>query len=269
MDTFNEKVERYLSSLTHFHAVPSYRSDICQVCCGPTNTTSDGFRYTTCYKCQEVSRQANAAGEKLANVTAFVTYALQLREKSPDQALHDMYTYKNSIETKVRRDAASARLVGLLYSVLHSFESRRDIGGPFDVVTFVPPSTSAAMVTEESSLSKIIKRTLQHICDVPPVKSTLDWSPNKERVKHQFDLDKFHVTDFDLIRSSRVLLIEDTWVSGANAQCAAAALHRADASWVSTLTIARMLDEDDEKGEYLRSRYHSLPPPTLRYPPIG
>ena len=259
MDDFNAKVRTYLGSLTHFHAVPADRSDVCRVCCGPTGVDWDAAHYPTCRKCRSMHRQAQAADAALADTTAFVTYALQYRDKSSDMALDDMYSYKNPGRTPARRHEAGARIAALLYSTLHTLESRRRIGGPFTVVTFVPSSAGAG----SSALSEVIARALAKIDRAPTVDSTLDLTAGKERVKHQFDVDRFTVTEPARVHGARVLLVEDTWVSGANAQSAAAALHAAGASWVTVLTVARLLDERSENGEYLRNRYRKLPPRTL------
>ena len=259
MDDFNAKVRAYLGSLTHFHAVPADRSDVCRVCCGPTGVDWDDAHYPTCGICRSMHRQAQAADAAVADTTVFVTYALQYRDKSSDMALDDMYSYKNPRRTPARRHEAGARIAALLYSTLHSLESRRRIGGPFSVVTFVPSSAGAG----PSALSEVIERALAKINGAPTVDSTLDWTAGKERVKHQFDVDRFTVTEPARVHGARVLLVEDTWVSGANAQSAAAALHAAGASWVTVLTVARMLNERDERGEYLRSRYRELPSPTM------
>lgn len=259
MDGFTAEVRSYLESLTHFHAVPADRSGVCQVCCGPTGVDRDNAHYPTCRGCESMQREARASQAALADATAFVTYALQYRDKSSDMALADMYTYKNPQRTSARRDDAGARIAGLLYSVLYTPESRRRIGGPFTVVTFVPSSAGAG----PSALSEVIVRALAKIDGAPPVDSTLDWTSGSERGKHRFDGSMFAVPEPHRVRGARVLLVEDTWVSGANVQSAAAALHAAGASWVTALTVARMLDERNDIGEYLRNRYRELPPPTL------
>lgn len=196
---------------------------------------------------------------QVANATSFITYALQYENKTSDMALTDMYDYKNPRRPERIRNDASVRIASLLYSALHSPEKRQQIGGPFTVVTFVPSSDDAGF----SALSQVVERALRKIKHSPPVTSTLAWTPNRERVKRKFDAEKYTVLDPDLVRGERVLLIEDTWVSGANAQSAAAALHQAEASWVTILTVARMLDEHDSRGEYLRTRYRGFPPPSL------
>lgn len=259
MDDFNAKVRAYLGSLTHFHAVPADRSGVCRVCCGPTGVDRDDAHYPTCRRCDSMDLEAQAAGMALADTTVFVIYALQYRDKSSDMALDDMYSYKNPKRTPARRHEAGARIAALLYSTLHSLESRRRIGGPFTLVTFVPSSAGAG----SSALSKVIERALAKIDGAPTVDSTLDWTAGKEWVKHQFDVGRFTVAEPARLRGARVLLVEDTWVSGANAQSAAAALHAAGASWVTVLTVARLLDERSEIGEYLRNRYRKLPPRTL------
>lgn len=259
MDDFDAKVRAYLGSLTHFHAVPTSRSDVCEVCCGPTGIRQDGNHFPTCSECRKVARAAEA---DLADHTAFVTYALKSEDKatgfkSSDMALDDMYSYKNPRRTPARRHEAGARIAALLYSVLHTPESRRRIGGPFTMVTFVPSSAGAG----PSALSEVIGWALTKIDGAPSVDITLDWAEGRQRVKHRFDVDKFTVIDPAHVREARVLLVEDTWVSGANAQSAAAALKGAGASWVTVLTVARMLDDSYELGEYLCNRYRELPPP--------
>lgn len=156
MDDFNAKVRTYLGSLTHFHAVPADRSGVCRVCCGPTGVNRDDAHYPTCRRCDSMDLEAQAADAALADTTVFVTYALQYRDKSSDMALDDMYSYKNPRRTPARRHDAGDRVAALLYSVLHTPKSRRRIGGPFTMVTFVPSSAGAG----SSALSKVIERAL-------------------------------------------------------------------------------------------------------------
>lgn len=264
MDDFNSKVRIFLSSLTHFHAVPEHRDDVCQVCCGPTGTSRANIHYPFCTPCRSTRSEAGAAGAKLANHTAFVTYALQYwdeatKSKSSDMALDDMYAYKDPERTPWLRNAAAVRITSLLYSALHSLESQDHLGGPFTVITFVPSSAGAG----PSPLSEVVERALAKINETPGFGSILDWTPGKDRAERRFDPDKFTVAQPGLVRDKRVLLIEDTWVSGAKAQSAAAALLKAGASWVTILSVARMLDEKYDAGEYLRNRYRKLPPPTI------
>ena len=136
MDDFNAKVRAYLGSLTHFHAVPADRSGVCRVCCGPTGVDRDDAHYPTCRRCDSMDLEAQAAGMALADTTVFVIYALQYRDKSSDMALDDMYSYKNPKRTPARRHQAGARIAALLYSTLHSLESRRRIGGAIHVGDF-------------------------------------------------------------------------------------------------------------------------------------
>lgn len=44
--------------------------------------------------------------------------------------------------------------------------------------------------------------------------------------------------------SGHVLVIEDSWITGSNAQSAAAAVHAAGASYVTLLAVARLVTSD-------------------------
>lgn len=259
MENFDAKVRAYLNSLTHLHAVPTDRSHVCKVCCGPV-----GDDHAMCYQCNTAHRIARVDKAQLADHTAFIIYALQSTDnatgsKSSDMALADMYAYKHSSEQAARRDEARRRIAALLYASLHTREARKEIGGPFEVVTVVPPRSGAY----PSDLSRVVNLALKKIPVLPLAQSTLTWTNGENLHDRQFDTKRFTVTDPTQVHGSRILLIEDTWVSGANAQSAAVALKGAGATQVTVLTVARMLDASYTPGTYLCRSYRSLPPPML------
>jgi hypothetical protein len=73
---------------------------------------------------------------------------------------------------------------------------------------------------------------------------------------HGFDPDRFAARRS--LERARVLLIDDTWTTGANAQSAAAVLKRAGASHVAAVVIGRHLKREWRENE---DRLRSLPRP--------
>ncbi len=75
-------------------------------------------------------------------------------------------------------------------------------------------------------------------------------SDNRETSPHRFAL-----CDDNDARARHVLLIEDTWTSGGNAQSAALTLRRADAATVTLVALARWLKPDEAStGAFVTSR---------------
>lgn len=258
MDEFSQRVAQYLSSLTHFKAVPASRGDVCTVCCGPTGADPSGLHYTKCLRCTDHWHEAGR-NNRLATTTHFITYALQHRDKSADMALADMYAYKNPNTRDDRRSEAFSRIASLLYSGLLSLIGYDQLVDTVDIVTIVPSSK----LPGKSPLFDVADRTLRRINNSPPLMQTLEWNEAAKSRRHRFDTNKFQVLDTRAVAGEIVLLIEDTWVSGANAQSAAVALHRAGANQVIVLTVARMLDEGSERCDYLCRRYPTLEAPSL------
>lgn len=61
--------------------------------------------------------------------------------------------------------------------------------------------------------------------------------------------DRFVVRQPAAVAGRHVLLLEDTWVTGASAQSAAVALKRTGAAAVTTVCLARWLREDTQKPD--------------------
>ena len=100
---------------------------------------------------------------------------------------------------------------------------------------------------------------------------------NKER-ERVLDPQLFYV-DSDQV-SGHVVIVEDSWVTGANAQSAAIALHQAGADYVTILSVARLLYENvmdsfklQENHRFIaggcpdQSPFWSFPPNTAQLPP--
>jgi predicted amidophosphoribosyltransferase len=79
----------------------------------------------------------------------------------------------------------------------------------------------------------------------------------------EFDLARFEICD--AVDGDSVLLIDDTWTTGANAQSAAATLTAAGATAVAAVVIGRYLNEDWRDN---RTRLLTLPRP-FRWEPCA
>ena len=100
---------------------------------------------------------------------------------------------------------------------------------------------------------------------------------NKER-ERVLDPQLFYV-DSDQV-SGHAVIVEDSWVTGANAQSAAIALHQAGADYVTILCVTRLLYEDvmnsfklQENHRFIaggrpgQSPFWPVPPNTAQLPP--
>lgn len=70
--------------------------------------------------------------------------------------------------------------------------------------------------------------------------------------RHSLEPDAFHVVA-NAVEGERVLLLEDTWVSGSTPLSAAIAVRRADPEALALVPIARMVYHDDLDGAYGRA----------------
>jgi hypothetical protein len=142
------------------------------------------------------------------------------------------------------RDYARARIAAILWRFLETHEpcvaTATGVGG-FEVVTAVPSST---VERDEDS----VFRTIVSWC--APVKDRLCrvLAPTgKPSVKHQFQLDRFEAKK--RVDGKNVLLLDDTWTTGSNAQAAAYVLKtKAGAGSVALVVIGRHVNPEWEVG---------------------
>jgi hypothetical protein len=130
---------------------------------------------------------------------------------------------------------------------LHGACVTRTVGSPWDAVTFVPsvnrPGPEHPVVQLARQVVDSGHRTQRLL---------LDLGHGAELVgRHPRD-DAFTVSGkyVDRVAGRHVLVVEDTWVSGAKAQSAALSLRAAGAATVTVLCVARWLryDWDDHRA---------------------
>jgi len=189
-------------------------TDVCRVCL----TFTDG--YDTCYRC--------AINPNSIDVVLPISYSVHFGQ------LHTVLA-----QYKRGRSSVACRLQIQLAAVLWRFLAEHEAclapaAGVecFDVVTTVP--SGSAERDEAHALRTMVASLVEPVRD------------RHERLLHRSDVPvKGHVVDAAKYSPSRalhgesVLLIDDTWTTGANAQSAAAALRAAGAASIAVVVIGR------------------------------
>lgn len=214
----------------NFMLQPRPGPDVCEICFNLT----DG--YSRCYACTK-----NASW---LDVFVPISYSVGL-----EQLHHVLRSYKRLNGEIGRRFCLD--LAAILWRFLDAHEiclARQAGTRRFGLVTTVP--------------SHDHQRRLQTIVSQLVTPTRARHEPLLRRSKaelsqHQFDPQKFEATRS--LENASVLLIDDTWTTGASAQSAAAALKHAGAQTVAAVTIGRHLNrgwrENDRRLRGLPSPY--------------
>lgn len=267
---FDGQVSRYLASLTHLRSANGHYLPVCSICRGPTGVKDAvGEHWPTCQPCRQHRYTSGIDYGELADSTGSIIYALKYADGSSDQSLRDMRQYKIFSPSWGSRPAISEegqRIRTLLYVTLRDHLPRlEESAGPVDLITQVP-STSTEPGRDPQALAAAIESAVKELPGLAPYQSVLGVGQSDSGTSRSLDPGRFPVTDPDSVAGRHVLLVEDTWVTGASVQSAAVSLHRAGAARVTVLCVARMLREEWKAGNYLTSRYAEFPPPAPHFP---
>ena len=186
-----------------------------------------------------------------------------------------MHNYKkNEIQQPLQLEAKS-RIVSLLY---HTFSHYWDEANTpeITVLTAMPSLRDVNRNQLMQSVKNVASRLPNNLV-VQQLLHPRELRGNKER-ERVLDPQLFCV-DSDQV-SGHVVIVEDSWVTGANAQSAAIALHQAGADYVTILSVARLLYENvmdsfklQENHRFIaggrpgQSPFWSFPPNTAQLPP--
>lgn len=210
------------SRLEHYLVpVPSGGEAVCSVC---HSVTHDGYR--TCYPCHQARL---VLSDSCLDATACVSLA-----PKGTQLARDLFTYKRAnVPARHRRE----RLVGLsalLWRWLWHHErclATQAGSSDFDLVTTVP-STSGRNTEHPLTVlvAGIVHGTQQRTRSVLSRNRT-DVAPREQAA------DRFVATPD--VRGLDVLIVDDTWTTGATIQSASAAVKQAGANKVAGVAIGR------------------------------
>jgi predicted amidophosphoribosyltransferase len=218
-------VERYTDPyIAAYRRVPPSGAGVCAVChSGP------GPGYAVCYGCHLTASQVSQA---VATVLPISLYRV-----------HDQYWYILRNYKDHRRPAVRTELGMVVAATIARFTTRHwscisaQAGGEPTLVATVP-STRPTGRPGPHPLTIAIHR----IARLAPLhRDVLARGPGV--VGHQRASDDAFVATGDL-RGERVLLVEDTFTSGARTQSAACALRRAGAASVAVVVAGRVIDPD-------------------------
>ena len=205
----------------------------CGVCATPIRPDFD-----LCLRCHRDRRQFC---QQLADLVVPVFYGIK-----GFQSAHLMRNYKDLIAPAVHnRTQLSVLLLATLELHGGCVESR--LGDEIDAWAIVP-STRFDRIGEHP-LRVVTKQTGMLLPEIE-----LATRPSAHLDERVTSADRFTVAAGDVERR-HVLLIEDTWTSGAKCQSAVLALRGAGASSVTILALARWLKPDEPPtGAFVRNR---------------
>ena len=204
-------VSELTAPFENFMLSPRSGADVCRTCFNVT----DG--YERCYAC--------AHGGRLLDAMAPISYSV-----AGEQLHHILAGYKRLSGPVARR--MTMGLAAVLWRYIEAGHERclaRATGADrFTLVTSVP-SSSGQHALQDMIATQVGPLRQRYV-------PTLHRSPGPT-TPHQFDSGRYEVDG--TLAGETVLLIDDMWTTGANAQSAAAALKAAGAGRVAALVIGR------------------------------
>ncbi|HEV2536661.1 MAG TPA: hypothetical protein VGU21_04025 [Streptosporangiaceae bacterium] len=207
---------------------PPGRAGICAVCRGPA-----GPGYARCYQC---ARHERLGPDLLADAVVPISYAVR-----GTAFADDLWRYKSGREPA---GAARASLLALLLAFLHDHGAcvwrQAGMAAP-GLLAVVPTGCGRPGPHPLLELAAPYLRLRPAPLVIRPGRQGRD--P---------DASRFYAERSWL--HADILLLDDSWVSGASAQSAAAALKRAGAGRVAVIVLGRHLDPADRLGAPLAAR---------------
>ncbi|QLY30128.1 phosphoribosyltransferase [Nocardia huaxiensis] len=213
---------------------------VCVVCRGPA------AEQDLCNICQG---HRATFGNQLADRTILLTYALGNYPDGPHQSAHVVRAYKGYKGTHpVRQCQQDLELMVSVAVGLHGGCLDNTPTGSWDSLTFVPslerpgrshPVTSLANAALAGDpIAVMAGRTPQGSLE----KFLLEPGPGAN-VKRRMVPDRYRVPDMwrSAVAGKNVLIVDDTWTTGASAQGAAVAVKQAGASSATVLCVDRWL----------------------------
>ncbi len=150
------------------------------------------------------------------------------------QSVHTMHAYKQEIPAPQCADDLAMMAAGA--TRIHRGCIAGSSDSSWDTVTFVPSKRYPGARHPIVELARKIKGA-----EIPDRRALLELGPGIEYDDRSVRADRFNVPDKyrERVQGRHVLLLDDTWVTGAKIQSAAVTLRDAGASRVTALCVAR------------------------------
>jgi predicted amidophosphoribosyltransferase len=205
-----------------FTPPPRIGAGVCDVCHGSPNPGWD-----RCFSCAQTVRQVSRPVELIVPITLC---------EAMGQMHHVLRSYKDSPDQGVRT-TMRLRIAALLYRFLATHRNCivNAAGYDWDVITTVPSSTGRAGAHP-------LELVIQHITPVEREHATLLRRGSGQLGHNRASDDGYEVTQH--VNGRSVLLVDDTFTSGARGQSAASALQVAGARVVAMVPIGRYIRPD-------------------------
>jgi hypothetical protein len=203
--------------------VPAASADVCEVCRG---VVTGG--YSRCYPCNDAAWKLDGS---VADVVAFVSLA-----PTGEQLANELFTYKRETVPANLRAGRLTGLAAVLWKWLAKHEScmASQVGlERFDVITTVP-STSGR--EGDHPLERLVGGVVSGSAERYEALLSVNRTDLGQR---EHAADRYLATR--ALDGPSVLVIDDTWTTGAHAQSASAALKDAGAGVVGVLALGRWL----------------------------
>jgi hypothetical protein len=206
----------------------------CSVCATPIRPAFD-----ICLRCR---RDQQEFGDGLADLVVPVCYGIRGRQSG-----YLMHSYKD-LEAPARRNQTLLSMLLLAVFDLHGGCIARRLGHDVDAWAYVPSIRTDRI--GEHPLRVVAKRAGLTLPEIGLL--TGEGANLEQRVT---SADRFALTAEGHVRGRHLLLIEDTWTSGGNAQSAALTLRRGGAASVTIVALARWLKlEEPPAREFVTNR---------------
>lgn len=202
----------------------------CLYCTGPSTTD-------LCHRC---ASHRDQFGDQLADLVIPLTYAQGKQPKAMHQSAYTAYAYKNTPpaaqcvqDMQLMVNAATAIHGGCIAA----------IGGEWDSITFVPSTKRDLAPPDQptAGLALMVRKNSE-----PRRRFVLERGPNLDGHPRDVLADRFTLPDqwLEWVAGKHVLVVDDTWTSGAKMQSATLTLKAAGARRVTALTVTRWTSWD-------------------------
>lgn len=210
---------------------------VCSVCAGPKKA-----EYELCAACDDEARQASSlpsGGLALADSVRFGHYAYK-----DEQMYRVMQGYKNAADPAASDYQTDIKYIAADALVVHYSCIKRFVGSMPTAWATIPSTQSSRNYGKPHVLTNLVRPFMARL-GIPQLRLTANADKAHNRINPQvFSLS----SESQQLNLAHVLLIEDSWTSGATVQSAVAMLRGHGAARITVYCIARIIDLDWIEG---------------------